>query len=152
MALIILAIERQKNKEIDTLCAEYVSRLGHFIPTKIKTIPNSKIEDPEKQKVAETTALLKQVKPSDTLILCDEFGQTHTSKSFSKFIEKQLVNSRGDLIFVIGGSYGFDREQIKSYPSIKLSEFVLPHHLARLVLTEQLYRAFTIIRNTGYHH
>jgi len=56
------------------------------------------------------------------------------------------------LVFAIGGAYGFTEEAKKNHPSIKLSKFVFPHHLARLVLIEQIYRGLSIQRNSPYHH
>lgn len=153
MGIRILAIERQKNKAIDSLCQDYLERIKHLIPVTLQLLPSAKIEDPEKQKIQETASLIKNLRESDTVIICDENGKTYTSIAFSKFIEKQLVHLRGDLVFIIGGAYGFDQTQLKNYPhALRLSEFVFPHHLARLVLIEQIYRAFSIIKNTGYHH
>jgi 23S rRNA (pseudouridine1915-N3)-methyltransferase len=67
-------------------------------------------------------------------------------------IEGELSNIRGKLIIGIGGAYGFTQEALKNYPSIKLSDLTFPHHLARLVLIEQVYRAYNIQKGTGYHH
>lgn len=153
MGIKILAIERQKNKAIDSLCQDYLDRIKHNIPVTLQLLPSSKIDDPEKQKVNETAQLVKHLKESDTVVICDENGTVYNSQGFSKFIEKQLAHLRGDLVFIIGGSYGLDHAQLSPYKSsIKLSEFVLPHHIARLVLIEQVYRALSILKNTGYHH
>ena len=150
--ILIAAIENHKNAEIDALCADYVKRCGPMHSVKLELLPAARTPDPEAQKAKESETLLKMMKPGDTLILCDERGKAFTSRGFSTYIEKTLSQSRGKIIFAIGGAYGFTEEVRKQYPCIKLSEFVFPHQLARLVLTEQIYRALNITKGTGYHH
>lgn len=152
MSILILAIENHKEKEIDLLCDKFLKRMQGNMVAKIELLPAARVKDPEMQKQKETQAVLKFCKPGDKLFLCDELGQTLTSLAFAKLIEKELSTSRGRLIFAIGGSYGFTKEVLQSYPKIRLSDFTLPHHLARLVLSEQLYRAYAILNGTGYHH
>ena len=150
--ILIAAIENHKNAEIDALCADYVKRCGPMHSVKLELLPAARTPDPEAQKAKESETLLKLMKPGDTLILCDERGKAFTSRGFSTYIEKTLSQSRCKIIFAIGGAYGFTEEVRKQYPCIKLSEFVFPHQLARLVLTEQIYRALNITKGTGYHH
>lgn len=150
--ILIAAIENHKNAEIDALCADYVKRCGPMHSVKMELLPAARTPDPELQKVKESDTVLKLMKPGDTLILCDERGKAFTSRGFSTYIEKTLSQSRGKIIFAIGGAYGFTEDVRQQYPCIKLSDFVLPHHLARLVLTEQIYRALNINKGTGYHH
>jgi 23S rRNA (pseudouridine1915-N3)-methyltransferase len=150
--ILIAAIENHKNAEIDALCADYVKRCGPMHSVKLELLPAARTPDPETQKAKESETLLKLMKPGDTLILCDERGKAFSSRGFSAYIEKTLSQSRGKIIFAIGGAYGFTEEVRQKYPCIKLSEFVFPHHLARLVLTEQIYRALNITKGTGYHH
>lgn len=119
---------------------------------KLELLPAARTPDPEVQKSKETETLLKLMKPGDTLILCDERGKTFSSRGFATYIEKTLSQSRGKIIFAIGGAYGFTDKIRNQYPSIRLSDFVFPHQLARLVLTEQIYRALNILKGTGYHH
>ena len=152
MSILIAAIENQRDKEISALCDTYIKRLGPLIITKLELLPGSKLKDPAQQQLKETESLLKLAKPGDKLILCDEKGQSFTSEKFAEFISKELANSRGRLIFAIGGSYGFNREVLPAHTSIRLSDFTFPHQLARLVLCEQIYRAANIIKGTGYHH
>ena len=150
--ILIAAIENHKNAEIDALCADYVKRCGPMHSVKLELLPAARTPDPEAQKAKESETVLKLMKPGDTLILCDERGKAFTSRGFSTYIEKTLSQSRGKIIFAIGGAYGFTEEVRQQYPCIKLNEFVFPHHLARLVLTEQIYRALNITKGTGYHH
>lgn len=152
MAIVIAVIENHKNKEIDSLCADYLKKLTGTYATKLEILPAARVTDPVQQKAKETETILKICKPGDKLVLCDEHGKTYESIGFSKFIENELSNIRGKLIIAIGGAYGFTAEALKQYPSIKLSDLTFPHHLARLVLIEQVYRAYNIQKGTGYHH
>ena len=152
MAIVIAAIENHKNKDIDLLCADYIKKLNGPYATKLEILPAARVTDPAQQKIKETETLLKLCKPGDKLILCDEHGKMHDSISFSQMIEGELSNIRGKLIIGIGGAYGFTQDALKNYPSINLSDLTFPHHLARLVLVEQVYRAYNIQKGTGYHH
>lgn len=150
--ILIAAIENHKNSEIDALCADYLKRCAPMHAVKIELLPAARTPDAETQKAKESETLLKIMKPGDTLILCDERGKTFSSRAFATHLEKTLSQSRGKIIIAIGGAYGFTEAVRQQYPCIKLSEFVFPHHLARLVLTEQIYRALNILKGTGYHH
>jgi 23S rRNA (pseudouridine1915-N3)-methyltransferase len=150
--ILIAAIENHKNPEIDALCNDYVKRCSPMHAVKLELLPAARTPDPETQKAKESDTLLKLMKPGDTLILCDERGKTFNSRTFATHLEKTLAQSRGKIIIAIGGAYGFTDELRNQYPSIRLSDFVFPHHLARLVLTEQIYRALNILKGTGYHH
>jgi 23S rRNA (pseudouridine1915-N3)-methyltransferase len=152
VAIVIAVIENHKNKEIDSLCADYLKKLTGTYATKLEILPAARVTDPAQQKAKETETILKLCKPGDKLVLCDEHGKQFESIGFSKFIENELSNIRGKLILAIGGAYGFTGEALKQYPSIKLSDLTFPHHLARLVLIEQVYRAYNIQKGTGYHH
>jgi 23S rRNA (pseudouridine1915-N3)-methyltransferase len=150
--LCILAIENHRDALADQWCQKYLSRLKGPYKLQIETLPAARVKDPEEQKERETQTLLKAVKPGDTLILCDETGKTWTSMEFSKMLAKELSKSRGRIVFGIGGAYGFTATALAAHTKLRLSDFTFPHHLARVVLTEQLYRAAEIIRGTGYHH
>ena len=86
-------------------------------------------------------------------ILLDENGKEFTSKEFSIFLEKKMVNLSKDITFVVGGPYGFD-DDIKAISDfeISLSKMTFSHQMVRLIFLEQLYRAFTIMRGEPYHH
>lgn len=152
MAIVIAAIENHKDQEIDSLCKKYLQRLNGPYKTELILLPAARTKDPQQQKLIETETLLKQVKPNDSLFLCDERGIQPDSMAFANLIRNELSNLRGRLIFGIGGSYGFTAEALKSYKTIRLSNLTFPHQLARLVLSEQIYRSFSIDRGTGYHH
>ena len=150
--LTILAIENQKDEHIQKRCERYVQRMSGPFKLNIELLPSARVKIPQQQKEKESAAIAKAVKPGDTLILCDEGGKNYHTLAFAQLIEKELSVSRGRLIFAIGGAYGFTEELLQKHVKIRLSDFTLPHQLARLVLTEQLYRASEIIKGSDYHH
>ena len=152
MALHVACIENHKDPEIERLCAKYIQRIEKLHPMKLELIPAARVKDAQQQKEKETASILKLLKPGDELILCDERGQTFNSMAFAKFLDKEFSISRGRLILAIGGAYGFTDEALQRYRKIKLSDFTFPHHLARLVLVEQLYRGLSILKGSPYHH
>jgi 23S rRNA (pseudouridine1915-N3)-methyltransferase len=152
MALLVACIENHKDPEIERLCAKYMQRIEKLHPMKLELIPAARVKDAQQQKEKETASILKLLKPGDELILCDERGQTFNSMAFAKFLDKEFSISRGRLILAIGGAYGFTDEALQRYRKIKLSDFTFPHHLARLVLVEQLYRGLSILKGSPYHH
>jgi 23S rRNA (pseudouridine1915-N3)-methyltransferase len=150
--IVVLAIENHKDEHVDALCNKYQQRMTGPYKMQVELLPAARVKDPQMQKEKETAAILKALKSGDTLILCDEHGKKFNSISFSEFVSKQLSQSRGRIVFAIGGAYGFTPEILEKYTTIKLTDFTLPHHLARLILVEQLYRASEITKGTGYHH
>ncbi|PLX13151.1 MAG: 23S rRNA (pseudouridine(1915)-N(3))-methyltransferase RlmH, partial [Marinilabiliales bacterium] len=86
-------------------------------------------------------------------VLLDELGKEYSSVNFSKFIEKQMISGLKNLVFVVGGPYGFSREVYEKCNSkISLSSMTFSHQMIRLIFVEQLYRAMTIIKGEPYHH
>jgi 23S rRNA (pseudouridine1915-N3)-methyltransferase len=97
--------------------------------------------------------ILKYIQLSDKVILLDEKGKTYTSVQFSNFIQTQMNTSLKQLVFVIGGAYGFSDEMYQRADSLlSLSKMTLTHQMVRIVFLEQVYRAFTILNNEPYHH
>lgn len=150
--IIIAAIENHRDSEIDLLCKKYLQRMEKMHPVKLELIPAAKVKDPIQQKEKESASIAKICKKNDLLILCDERGKNYHSLEFAQFMEKEMNLSRGNLIFAIGGAYGFTKEILDANLKMRLSDLTFPHHLARLVLVEQVYRGLSIIRGTGYHH
>jgi len=135
---------------------EYVKRLKHYLPFEMLVIPdlkNTKNLSENQQKQKEGELILNQVNPGDFVVLLDEKGREFTSVDFSKFIEKQMISGLKKLVFVVGGPYGFSNEIYKqSNSKISLSKMTFSHQMVRLIFTEQLYRAMTIIKGEPYHH
>ncbi len=152
MSILIAAIENHKEPGIDDLCEKYLQRLNGPWKTTLLRLPAARVKEPGKQKQIETETLQKIIKPEDVVLLCDENGKTFTSSAFSTLIQSKLDTLRGRLIIGIGGSYGFTPEFMKMHACIRLSDMTLPHHMARLLLCEQLYRAMSIQKGSAYHH
>ena len=152
MSILIAAIENHKDSGIDELCEKYLQRLTGPWKTTLQRLPAARVKEPEKQKQIETETLQKIIKPEDVVLLCDENGKSLNSTQFSTLIQGKLDTLRGRLIIGIGGSYGFMPDFMKTHNCIRLSDMTLPHHLARLLLCEQLYRAMSIQKGSAYHH
>ena len=135
---------------------EYQKRLVHYMPYEMKIIPdikNTKNLSEQQQKQKEGELILSHVKSGDLLILLDEGGKEFSSVAFSKFIEQKMLSGIKNLIFVIGGPYGFSPDVYKQAKGkISLSQMTFSHQMIRMIFIEQLYRAMTILRNEPYHH
>ena len=134
----------------------YVSRLKHYIPFTINEIPelkNVSALSKDQIKVREGELILKNVKPADDVILMDEHGKEYTSVDFASILQRKISLEGKDMVFVIGGAYGFSEDVYKRANSkISLSKMTFSHQMVRAIFTEQLYRAFTIMRGEPYHH
>lgn len=117
------------------------------------SIPGSGKLSEDKQLLAEGEKLLAALKPGDWLVLLDDKGITLTSEGLAVWINKKFVSVSGDLVFACGGAYGFHPSVIaRANEKLSLSPLTFTHQMVRLVFTEQLYRAMTILRNEPYHH
>lgn len=133
----------------------YQERIYHYMPFSITTIPalkNTKSLSEAQQKQAEGELILKQLQPSDTVVLLDERGAERTSMETASWLERKQQTTRR-LVFVIGGPYGFSQDVYqRANEKISLSRMTFSHQMVRLVFVEQLYRACTIIKGESYHH
>lgn len=156
MKITLLAIGKTDNKQLQSLMDDYIKRLGFYIPFELEVIPdikNAKNLSEALQKQAEGDEILKRTNTADILILLDEKGKTYTSEGFSQFLQKKMNSGLKNLIFVIGGPYGFSEEVYKrANEKVSLSSMTFSHQMVRLFFIEQLYRGFTILRNEPYHH
>lgn len=156
MKITLLAIGKTDNKQLQSLMDDYIKRLGFYIPFELEVIPdikNAKNLSEALQKQAEGDEILKRTNTADILILLDEKGKTYTSEGFSQFLQKKMNSGLKNLIFVIGGPYGFSEEVYKrANGKVSLSSMTFSHQMVRLFFIEQLYRGFTILRNEPYHH
>ena len=104
-------------------------------------------------KIKEGTLILKNIRPDDEVILLDEHGREFRSVEFASFLRERTDYASRDMVFVIGGAYGFSQEVYQRANSkISLSKMTFSHQMVRAIFAEQLYRAFTIIRGEPYHH
>ncbi len=156
MKITLFAIGKTDNKELQSLIDEFNKRLGHYVAFTFEVIldiKNSKNLSEVQQKQAEGEEILKHISSSDFIILLDENGKIHTSEGFANFLQKKMNSGLKNLIFVIGGPYGFSEEIYKRADGkISLSSMTFSHQMVRVFFIEQLYRAFTILKNEPYHH
>ena len=124
----------------------------HFSITVIPELKNTKSLTEEQQKEKEGQLILKAIQPSDTLVLLDEHGKEFRSIELASWLEKKKSTSR-KLVLLIGGPYGFSPEvYARGNERLSLSKLTFSHQMIRLIITEQLYRACTIIKGEPYHH
>ena len=134
----------------------YENRLKHYISFETIVIPalkNTKALSVEQQKQKEGELIIKNIQTSDKLILLDENGKEYNSVGFSEFIQKEMNSGIKNLVFVVGGPYGFSEEIYKrANGKISLSKMTFSHQMIRLFFVGQLYRAMTILKHEPYHH
>ena len=156
MKIKLIAIGKTDSKDLQPLIEEYSKRLSFYVSFNFEIIPdikNAKNVSKKQQKIAEGNELLKRIEKSDTIIILDEKGKTFSSVEFSVFLQKKMNSGLKNLIFMIGGPYGFSEEIYqRANAKISLSTMTFSHQMVRLFFIEQLYRGFTILRNEPYHH
>jgi len=134
----------------------YEQRLKHYLPFETVVIPalkNTKAMSVEQQKQKEGELILKSIQSSDKLILLDENGREYHSTGFAEFVQQQMNSGIKNLVFVVGGPYGFSEEIYKrANGKLSLSKMTFSHQMVRLFFVEQVYRAMTILKNEPYHH
>lgn len=134
----------------------YVSRLKHYIPFILTEIPELKKVSAlsrDQIKIKEGELILKNLKPTDDVILLDEHGKEYTSVQMARILQDKISYGCKDIVFIIGGAYGFsDAVYARADSKISLSKMTFSHQMVRTIFAEQLYRAFTIIKGEPYHH
>ena len=156
MNIKLLVIGKTDNISLQNLMDEYTKRLSFYIKFELDIIPdikNVKKFSESQQKEKEGELILSKISPTDQLILLDENGKTFTSIKFSEELQKKMNSGIKTLVFVIGGPYGFSETVYKQcFGKISLSSMTFSHQMVRLFFIEQVYRAFTILKNEPYHH
>lgn len=156
MKITLLTVGKTDVKWVREGLELYKSRLAHYIPFQTVEIPELKNVSSfthEQIKQKEGELILKNIKPGDEVILLDEHGKEYRSVEFSRMLEEKISRGSRDIVFVIGGAYGFSAEVYsRADGKISLSKMTFSHQMVRTVFVEQLYRAFTIMRGEPYHH
>jgi len=156
MKIKIIAIGKTDKEYLKEGIDIYFNRLKHYINSEFVVIPdikNTRKMDENQQKQKEGELILQSVSNSDFLCLLDENGKEYSSVGFSEFINQKMVSGIKTLVFVIGGPYGFSKEvKERANQKLSLSKMTYSHQMVRLLFTEQLYRAFTILKGEPYHH
>lgn len=135
---------------------EFTNRISRYFPVEWTIIPVPKnaasLPEPE-QKKKEGEAILQLLKPEDYLVALDEYGKQINSEGLAKLLQERASASTRNLVFLIGGAFGLDQAVLqKCKMRWSLSQLTFPHQLVRLILSEQIYRACTILQNEKYHH
>lgn len=156
MNIKILAVGKTDNENLKILIDDYVKRMSHYINFNfqvINSVKKTKYFTKNQQKKKEGELILTKITNSDLIILLDEKGNQYDSITFSTFLQKQMNSGLKQLVFIIGGSYGFSEEiYARANGKISLSKMTFSHQMIRLFIVEQLYRGFTILKNEPYHH
>jgi 23S rRNA (pseudouridine1915-N3)-methyltransferase len=144
MKIKLITISKNETAATEELFSEYLKRLKHYTSFEHIQLKPSTLKE-------EADLILKKADEHE-LILLDEHGKEFSTKEFSSFLQKKM-NASKNICFVIGSAYGFDEElKKKNLTQIALSKMTMPHQLVKVIFIEQLYRAFTILKNEKYHH
>lgn len=134
----------------------FAKRLQHYVSFDVKVLPdlkNTRHLDAAEFRDREARQLLPLISGKPDVYLLDESGDLLSSRELARFIEKRQLSSAKEILFVIGGAYGFSPEVYQvAAGKISLSRMTFSHQMARLLFAEQLYRAYTIIRGEKYHN
>ena len=155
MKITLLVVGKTADAHIESLIQQYQKRLTHYISFTLQVIPelkNTKALTTEQQKQTEGELILRAVTPANDLVILDEHGKEFRSIEFADYLQKKMSSGR-DLVFVIGGPYGFSEAVYqRANGKISLSKMTFSHQMVRLFFVEQTYRAMTILRGEPYHH
>ena len=156
MKITLLLIGKTADKYLEEGISKYEGRLKHYISFRIEIIPelkNTKSLSEKQQKEKEAELILKHLAPQDFLVLLDERGKQLSSIELSGFFQKSMLSSVPNVVFLVGGPYGVDESVSKRANTVlSLSKMTFSHQMIRLFIAEQVYRAFTILKNEPYHH
>lgn len=156
MKITFLTVGKTEDTYLKDGIEKYLKRLKHYTKLaiiEIDELKNTKALTQEQQKSKEAELILKKITPQDYVILLDENGSTLTSEKFAAYIDKKAIASVSNLVFIVGGPYGFDPSvYARGNDKLSLSAMTFSHQMVRLFFVEQLYRAYTIIKGEPYHH
>ena len=156
MKAVLLTVGKTDIVSIATEINNYTKRIAYYLPFSMEIIPdikNKKNLSQSQQKQKEGEFILSRLNNTDYVVLLDEGGRLFDSNQFAKHIEKKKNTVARNLIFVVGGPYGFSEAvRVRANEKISLSKMTFTHQMVRLIFVEQLYRAMTILNNEPYHH
>ena len=154
MKIEIWAIGKTGSVELAACINQFLNRLKHYHPTTlIEYSIKYKSNNPDSRKQEEANLVMSKLRTGDYLILLDEKGHQITSIGFATFLQQQMNTGKNRLIFLIGGAFGFSESLYnKAAYKLSLSRMTFTHDMVRLIFVEQVYRAFTILKNEKYHN
>ena len=152
----LIVVGKTDMKEVEALVTMYTKRINHYVRFAITTIAdvrNTRKLSEAEQKRLEGEAILRLINDSDHVALLDEHGAELRSIEFAELMQRRMSSGVKRLVYIIGGPYGFsDAVYQRANSKLSLSKMTYSHQLVRAIFTEQLYRAFTILKNEPYHH
>jgi len=156
MKIRLLLIGKTEEDFLKAGIREYETRIKRYVIfelTEIPAIKNASNLSQQEQNHRESEMISKYIQTGDILVLLDERGKEMRSVEFASFLNRQFISGNKNLLFAVGGPFGFD-ESLKKKASfiLSLSQMTFSHQMIRLFFTEQLYRALTILRGESYHH
>ena len=158
MKIIILSVGKLKEKHWKQAIAEYEKRLGAYTKIEMIEVPDEKapenMSDKEIEQIKEKEGqrLLAKIKPQATVITLEIEGKMLSSEDLAKELNQRMTQGQSDFVFVIGGSNGLHQDVLqRSNYALSFSKMTFPHQMMRVVLIEQVYRAFKIMRGEAYH-
>ncbi|MFI3331912.1 MAG: 23S rRNA (pseudouridine(1915)-N(3))-methyltransferase RlmH [Rikenellaceae bacterium] len=156
MNIELLVVGKTDSALIEEIVSNYAKRVNHYCKFSITTLPdikNTKSLSIKQQRSAEGDMILRQVVDSDFVTLLDERGTEYRSVDFAYWLQKRMNSGVRRLLIVIGGPYGFSDElYARANSKVSLSKMTFSHQIVRAIFAEQIYRAFTILKNEPYHH
>ena len=152
----LLVVGRTVEQHFITAINDYIQRTRRYLSFDMEVIPelkNTKSLSADVQKEKEGELILKALQPGDVVVLLDEGGKEMRSIEFADYMKRKMNTVNKRLVFIIGGPYGFSPKVYEAaHEKMSLSRMTFSHQIVRALFAEQLYRAFTIIRNEPYHH
>ncbi len=154
MKIQLIAVGTMREAPLRDLFERYASRVPHYMPFEHISVPDIRsAKGADFQKLKEGEAILSKINNGDFVVLLDERGMEMTSRKFAEFIDSKASSLARNLIFVIGGPYGFSQQVYDRADRLMgLSKMTFTHEMARVLTMEQIYRAMTILRGEPYHH
>ena len=156
MKLKLIFVGKTEDDYLIKGCAIYENRLKNYLPTEVIVIPalkNAKNLSFDQQKQKEGELIFKQLENADFVVLMDEKGKEFRSLEFANFFQQKMNSGIKNLVLIVGGPYGFSKDiYARANQKVALSKMTFSHQMIRLLLLEQCYRAFSILRNEPYHH
>ena len=156
MKATLILVGKTVDKRFAELISEYTNRLKHYISFEISTIPelkNTKSLTSEQQKNSETELIIKNLQPSDYVVLLDEHGKEMRSIEMADWMKRKMNTINKRIVFIIGGPYGFSQKIYDiAHEKLSMSKMTFSHQMIRLIFVEQLYRSMTILNGEPYHH
>ncbi len=152
MKIKVLWVGKSRDPWVKDAVDEYAGRIRRYCPLELVDIRDEKGAEAEEMRRRECERLEKQIPPNATLILMDERGDQLDSPGLAALVDKQRDSGVGEIVFAIGGAYGFSEEFRRRGKLLALSRMTFTHQMVRAFLLEQIYRAFTILNKEPYHH